>query len=69
MSCTQFKTFKKELHLPSPFLKIGDLFWPDFAFLFIRGVRTGRTGLNNYLMVFEEWRFLVWREIQMRKIF
>ena len=27
---TQFKNFKKELHLPSPFAKTGDLFWPDF---------------------------------------
>ena len=44
---TQFKIFKKELHLPSPFAKTGDLFWPDFALLFIIGVRTGRTGLNN----------------------
>ena len=26
----QFKIFKKELHLPSPFAKTGDLFWPDF---------------------------------------
>ena len=43
----QFKIFKKELHLPSRFAKTGNLFWPDFAFLFIRGVRTGRTGLNN----------------------
>ena len=29
-SQSQFKIFKKELHLPSPFTKIGDLFWPDF---------------------------------------
>ena len=27
---SQFKIFKKELHLPSPFAKTGDLFWPDF---------------------------------------
>ena len=27
---TQFKIFKKELHLPSPFTKTGDLFWSDF---------------------------------------
>ena len=26
----QFIIFKKELHLPSPFAKTGDLFWPDF---------------------------------------
>ena len=26
----QFKIFKKELHLPSPFAKTGNLFWPDF---------------------------------------
>ena len=27
----QFKIFNKELvHLPSPFAKTGDLFWPDF---------------------------------------
>ena len=27
---SQFKIFKKELHLPSPSAKTGDLFWPDF---------------------------------------
>ena len=27
---SQFKIFKKELHLPSPFAKTGSLFWPDF---------------------------------------
>ena len=27
--CT-VQNFKKELHLPSPFAKAGDLFWPDF---------------------------------------
>ena len=46
---SQFKIFKKELHLPSPFAKTVNLFGqisPDFAFLFIR-VRTGRTGLNT----------------------
>ena len=26
----QFKIFKKELYIPSPFAKTGDLFWPDF---------------------------------------
>ena len=28
---TRFKIFKKELHLPSPFTKTGNLFWPDFT--------------------------------------
>ena len=27
---TQFKIYKKELHLPSPFTKTGNLFWPNF---------------------------------------
>ena len=27
---TQFKIFRKEFHLPSPFAKTGYLFWPDF---------------------------------------
>ena len=27
---SQFKIFKKELHLTSPFAKTGDLFWTDF---------------------------------------
>ena len=39
----QFKIFKKELHLPSPFAKTGDFFWPDFhrfRFFVNRGVRT-----------------------------
>ena len=26
----QFKIFRKELYLPSPFAKSGDLFWPDY---------------------------------------
>ena len=30
LELAQFKIFKKELHLPSPFAKTGDLFWPDF---------------------------------------
>ena len=39
---------------------------PDFAFLIIRGVQTGSTSLNNW-WVFGEWRFLVWRGIQIGK--
>ena len=36
------------LHLPSPFAKTGNLFWPDFPrFRFFVWVRTGRTGLNE----------------------
>jgi len=30
MGYTLFKIFKKELYLPSPFAKSGDIFWPDF---------------------------------------
>ena len=30
LKMTQFKIFIKELHLPSPFAKAGDLFWLDF---------------------------------------
>ena len=40
---------------------------PNSTFLLIRGLRSGRTGQNN--IVFGEWRFLVWREIQIRKNF
>ena len=29
-SSSLFKIFKKELYLPSPFVKSGDIFWPDF---------------------------------------
>ena len=37
---SQYKIFKKELHLPSPFAKTGDLFWPDilkFHWFFYQG--------------------------------
>ena len=43
---TQFKIFKKELHLLSPFTKTGNLFWPDFpkfCFFVYHRARTGRT--------------------------
>ena len=67
--CSQFKIFKKKLHLPSPFTKTGELFWPDFPkfhFFVDQGVRTGRTGLNNSWLL-ENGFFLVGREIQIRK--
>ena len=69
--CAQFKIFKKELHLPSRFAKTGNLFWPDFpkfpSFVYHGGANW--KDWSKELMVFGEWRFLVWREIQIRKIF
>ena len=47
---TQFKIFKKELHLPSPIAKTGDVFCQisqKLHFFVYQGVQTGRTGLNN----------------------
>ena len=65
---TQFKTLKKELHLPSPFAKTVYLFWPDFPKLHFFVDQGGACDLRgsgqNDFVRFRAWRGKMWREIQ-----